>query len=174
MYGYSLLTLQIDHPFSNKTISLAQLLHDYSFQLHYAGRKNNESDLLTCVLSSENLAVVTRYIAFQQTLDLLMKNETPQVFTMDDLAYICDERNEDEKIGIILALGIVGLIKKIPLSLYKLKLQFCQLTQWNEERIQVISGTNRLPYMIECSVYDLFTILSLVSSFFSICLSWNK
>ena len=174
MYGNSLLTLQIDHPFSDKTISLAQLLHDYSFHLHYAGRKNNESDLLTCVLSSENLAIVTRYTAFQQTLDLLMKNDTPLVFTMDDLAYIYDERNEDEKIGIILALGIVGLIKKIPLSLYKLNLQFCQLTQWNEERIQVISGTNRLPYMIECSVYDLFTILSLVSSFFSICLSWNK
>ncbi len=76
---------------------------------------------------------------------------TPNQISLSDINYATEGKNEEDVIGICLASGYLKLFQKISFDLMKLKLSYCQLTQWQTQS-QHINTQIEINYRIEAAV----------------------
>lgn len=149
--GYSILTLP--PPSSQpKENSVVQVLHKTSFHLTTAGRRNNECDLTDCEFTSSFLTKSWIHSTIQKAVGIIATHKIPSIFTLDDMTYILYEKTEEEQVGLLIALGVTGLLRKVRLNLYKLKLRFYQSIQWRDKDPQKGRSTEQINYKLEIGV----------------------
>ena len=150
--GYSLFDLPIQtqiHHGNND--SLIQQLHDQSFYLNTSGRRNNECDLIECDFPASVRNSPFIHYTIHRTIELISQVQNVS-FTIDDLTFVTEGKGIKETIGLLLALGFTGLLRQIPFNLLKLKLRYCQLTQWKEDLKPMIRSEGEVIYPIESAV----------------------
>lgn len=149
--GYSILTLPSPSS-QRKDLSVVQVLHKTSYHLTTSGRRNNECELTDCEFTSSFLTKSWIHSTIQKAVGIIATHKIPSIFTLDDMTYILYEKTEEEQVGLLIALGVTGLLRKVRLSLYKMKLRFYQSIQWRDEGAQNGRLTEKINYKLEIGV----------------------
>lgn len=77
---------------------------------------------------------------------------TPSQITLSDVNYIVEGKTEEDMIGICIALGYMKVFKMIDIELFKLKLGYCQVAQWQSQPNQTATTQIEINYRIEAAV----------------------
>lgn len=150
--GYSLFAFPLEKKSQLHRNAFIQYLHDQSFPLNTTGRKNNECDLLDCDFPRSMLFFPHIHYTIHKEIESIKGYEEVS-FTIDDLTFVLEDKIPEEQIGLLIALGHTRILRKIPLSLLKLKLCINRISKLKEDNPTKIN--ERLcNYHVEAGVCD--------------------